>query len=355
MPAAVRYLETRRRKGGRPYYVVNPPKYVRQVTGASFQTFEDYKQAVLAAQAVYSTYVNTKKGKKPAYVDQSTVAGLIQAYRNSTAFKKLRKGSQTNYASVFRLVENLKVNNTEFGSLQAKSITPKDADRLYQHIEKSVSATRGHAVCKILRRVWFVGKRHGLVDINPFERMGISAPKSRTVLWEPEEIDRFVAKADEMGLQSLGTLAILMYDLCQRPGDMRMLKWSDYNESEGTISFIQEKTGTEMYLPVSPRIKNRLKMTPQTSEFIVLGPYGKPLCLYSVSRLCRKVLEAAGLPKHLQMRDFRRTGATELAEAGATEDELRSVTGHQSRDVLSIYVRPTKKLAITAMNRRFQK
>lgn len=355
MPAAVRYLETRRRKGGRPYYVVNPPKYVRQVTGASFQTFEDYKQAVLAAQAVYSTYVNTKKGKNSVYVEQGTVGGIINAYKQTTSYRKLRTGTKASYESIFRLVMSVRIGNNEFHTLQAKSITPNDADRLFQHIEKMISSTRGYNVCRLMRRVWFVGKRHGLVDINPFERMGISAPKSRTVLWEPEEIDRFVAKADEMGLQSLGTLAILMYDLCQRPGDMRMLKWSDYNESEGTISFIQEKTGTEMYLPVSPRIKNRLKMTPQTSEFIVLGPYGKPLCLYSVSRLCRKVLEAAGLPKHLQMRDFRRTGATELAEAGATEDELRSVTGHQSRDVLSIYVRPTKKLAITAMNRRFQK
>ena len=53
------------------------------------------------------------------------------------------------------------------------------------------------------------------------------------------------------------------------------------------------------------------------------------------------------------MRDLRRTGATKMAEAGCTEDELRSVTGHQSRDVLSIYVRPTKKLAAAGINKRF--
>jgi len=42
-----------------------------------------------------------------------------------------------------------------------------------------------------------------------------------------------------------------------------------------------------------------------------------------------------------------------MAEAGCTEDELRSVTGHQSRDVLSIYVRPTRKLAAAGINKRF--
>ena len=39
--------------------------------------------------------------------------------------------------------------------------------------------------------------------------------------------------------------------------------------------------------------------------------------------------------------------------AGVVQDELRSVTGHQSRDVLSIYVRPTDKLAATGINKRF--
>jgi integrase len=66
-----------------------------------------------------------------------------------------------------------------------------------------------------------------------------------------------------------------------------------------------------------------------------------------------RIRRAAGLPKELQIRDLRRTGATEMAEAGCTEDELRSVTGHQSRDVLSIYVRPTTKLAAAGINKRF--
>jgi hypothetical protein len=50
---------------------------------------------------------------------------------------------------------------------------------------------------------------------------------------------------------------------------------------------------------------------------------------------------------------FEESGRNLMAESGCTEDELRSVTGHQSRDVLSIYVRPTDKLAQSGISRRF--
>jgi len=79
--------------------------------------------------------------------------------------------------------------------------------------------------------------------------------------------------------------------------------------------------------------------------------------------LCRRlynshldiVRQAAGLPKHLKMADLRRTGATEMAESGCTNAELRSVTGHKTMDVLSIYVRQTDKLAATGQSKRYAK
>jgi len=53
------------------------------------------------------------------------------------------------------------------------------------------------------------------------------------------------------------------------------------------------------------------------------------------------------------MADLRRTGATEMAESGCTEDQLRAVTGHKSRVILETYVRPTRRMARAGMNKRF--
>ena len=51
--------------------------------------------------------------------------------------------------------------------------------------------------------------------------------------------------------------------------------------------------------------------------------------------------------------DLRRTGATELGEANCTEDEIRAITGHKSRQVVSTYVKTSLRMATTAQRKRF--
>lgn len=206
-----------------------------------------------------------------------------------------------------------------------------------------------------MRKVWFVGKRHGKVQVNPFERMGLKGLEDRVVLWEPGQVEALIKTADEMGLFSIGTITLLCYHLCQRPGDMRQLRHKDFDGR--VFSFIQEKTKTRVEIPVSPQIAQRLvPLMEKSNPDDYIAPCevtGNPYDRFLYVKYFSKVRAAAGLPTHLQLRDLRRTGATEMAEAGCTEDELRSVTGHLSRNVLSIYVRPTKKLAASGINKRF--
>jgi integrase len=66
-----------------------------------------------------------------------------------------------------------------------------------------------------------------------------------------------------------------------------------------------------------------------------------------------EIRQRAMLPSKLTMKCLRHSGATELGEADATEDQIASVTGHKSRQMLNIYVKKTKRLAETAQNKRF--
>ena len=133
---------------------------------------------------------------------------------------------------------------------------------------------------------------------------------------------------------------------------MRKLRWSDLQD--GVFRFIQEKTGIEVEIPASERLLDRLAgLDTQTDTIVVCEATQRPYDRRLYGKWFARIRDAAGLPSSLQLRDLRRTGATEMAEAGCTEDELRSVTGHQSRDVLSIYVRPTVKLAASGISKRF--
>lgn len=70
--------------------------------------------------------------------------------------------------------------------------------------------------------------------------------------------------------------------------------------------------------------------------------------------MVKAMLADAGLPSGLQVRDPRRSGATELGEAGATDDELRAVTAHATREVVGVYVLPHRSgmMAANAMKKR---
>lgn len=358
----IKYLEERKRTNGRTVWVVNPPKYVRDaVEGAEYEQYDTRAEAVERATVVAQAYKDYQRGlKRDIRIPQDTVDGLVSFYKTTNEYKKLKANSRDLYLLMIRTACNARIGqaNINFGEMKASSVSPTHSDKLYEILCKDFSEHRAVHVCKVMRKIWFVGKRHGKVQFNPFEKMGIKGLKPRVVLWEPEQFNTFVAKADEIGLDAIGTLALLCYHLCQRPGDMRQLKWRNY--SNGIIRFIQEKTQVEVEIPCSDALIARLdtlkakREDVQPDDFIVLCERtGKPYDRFLYVKDARRVREAAGLPDTLQLRDFRRTGATEMADSGCTEDELRSVTGHQSRDVLSIYVRPTRKMAAAGVNKRF--
>jgi len=248
-------------------------------------------------------------------------------------------------------------NGAVFGEMKSSNVTPEHADKLYLKLQELKSQHRATHVCKVLRKIWFMGMRAGRVKNNPFQRMNLKGLEDRKVLWEPEQVEKFIQTADEMNMRSIGTMALLCYDLCQRPGDMRQLTWG--NLKRDCISFTQEKTGTEVTIPCSPRLLSRLcdikpSNVSDIEHIVLCEATGKPFDRRLYSKWAARIRNHAKLPADLQIRDLRRTGATEMAESGCTEDELRSVTGHQSRDVLSIYVRPTIKLAAAGVNKRFQ-
>lgn len=69
-------------------------------------------------------------------------------------------------------------------------------------------------------------------------------------------------------------------------------------------------------------------------------------------KVVRRIADQAGIPAGLTFMDLRRSGLTELGEAGATDDEIRSVSGHKTREIVAAYVLPTDVQAGHALNKR---
>lgn len=357
--STAKYVQRRKKADGSVVWAFNPPAYVRETITTheiSYVQFEDRLDAEEHSKLVQELYRDIKnKEKKEAHLPIGSVMSLAASYKRTNAWSSLSDNTKRTYNQLLRGSFDVRLgqSNKTFGEMNAKNVSPMVAEQLYSHLKESVSEHRANHTVKVLRRVWQVCKRKQLVRQNPFREMGLRSLPERIVLWEPEQVQSFIEHADEQGYWSVGTLALLCYDLCQRPGDMRQLLWQNYKD--GTFDFVQEKTKVRVTIPASPRLIERLSQrTGEPSDYICLSEKsGKPYDRFAAYKLVGRLRKAAGLPDHLQLRDLRRTGATEMAEAGCTEDELRSVTGHKGRGVLNTYVRPTRKLAQGGMSKRF--
>jgi len=351
----VKYLEERHRADGTPYWVVAPKKRLREATGMGYQQFSDRDEAVSYARDLAQAVEDyRRRNSGSVHVKDDTVDGLLSYYMTTRHYGELAESTRTNYRSLMRTISKVRLgqSNTLFGQMLYSNIDPKHADAFYDHLRKDGSPTRAVDAVKVCRKAWNVAMRGGLVRSNPWTKMNITKPAPRIVLWEPEEVERFISTADEMGEWSMGTVAMLCYHLCQRPGDMRQLRWKHFTGED--FDFVQAKTGERVEVMASPQLLQRIGK-PRHPE-ICIAPAnfdGDPISNSAFYAKYRRILSRSGLPQHLQARDWRRTGATEMAEAGCTEDELRSVTGHRSRGILNIYVRPTKKLSRAGMMKRF--
>lgn len=358
-----KYLEKRQKADGAVFWAFNPNQSVRKALGYKYKSFQNKRDAELMCRQVAAEFnLYQRKKAQNVKVDEESVLGLINFYKTTYEWQKLAENSKIHYNLLFRTATEFSVGNANktFGELDAQSITATKADALYTQILKAFSPHRAVHVVKVLRKVWNEGFRHDRVRANPFSNMRIPDLPARTVLWEPEQVHTLISKADEMGFPSIGTLTLLCYDLCSRPGDMRQLTWGSYDGIY--MEYIQEKTKTRLSVLTSPRLNARLGPLKDSAiggekapedHIIIAETTGKPYTKDHLVKCFARIRRQAGLPTHLQLRDLRRTGATEMAESGCTEDELRAVTGHQSREILATYVRPTTKLATSAVNKRF--
>lgn len=383
MKEHIKYLERRERKTG-VIWVVNPTRAVRNALDVGYEQFTLREEAEQRAREISIAFEDYKRGiKRDLRINEETIDGLFAFFTQTKHFRDLKPNSKRSYTFLYRTAQNMRIGqaNVNFGQMLIKSVDAGVADALYQAILDRYSKHRANNCCKVLRRMFYTARRTKFLrrPDNPFAAMGMKETPARKTLWEPEQVQAFIDQCDANHIPELGTLALLCYDLCQRPGDMRQLRWSQFRD--GVIHVTQEKTGAEVSIPASPRLLKRLedeqKRIQHAKKFVEDNPTNKVAlrmkrvlpgieefvcCYWETGKIFDRFLyhkhmqrmrDLAGLPKELQFRDLRRTGATEMAEAGCTEDELLSVTGHKTRGILNTYIRHNQRMAASGVNKRF--
>jgi len=301
--------------------------------GFSYEALgKDPMKAAARARELNEQVERAKLGLDARTKRGDTVAALIDAYQSCPRYKSRAETTRKGYDHFLKHIRALA------GHVIVATI---DRPGMLQTYEKLIAA-RGLYTANAYMKVWQILLKHaydlGWRKDNPAAGLGLQTPPPREQVWTVDQILAFCDAAVEMGRPSMRLAMLLAYDLGQRPGDYIKLTWTTYTGSGFMIK--QSKTKTRVNAPFeNPFLWAEIDAMPRKHSHVLICEGTKaPYKADYFRHLCTKIRRAAKLPEQLQFRDLRRTAATEIGNAGATDDQLRALQGWKTRNQAATYV-----------------
>jgi hypothetical protein len=281
-----------------------------------------------------------------------TCARLFKDFQASEEFADLKPRSQKDYIYYLGKIEG------DFGTVMVRSLTPKVIKTHYRRLQREVSNTWAYHILSTWRGVLSWAVSEDWLPKNPALDVKLKAPKARSVVWTATQRDAYVAKAREMGWESIATLVLVADSIGQSPIDVRLLTRGAYNGR--SIAVARQKTGvTDAPIALFPEAKRSLDayLAKQSAKLpdaplFTHDKIGGKWTAVTLAKWHGKIRAAAKLPKELQLQDFRTTAMTEGGAADGTVDELRALARHRTRSAALHYVHPDSRFVDSIQAKR---
>ena len=283
-----------------------------------------------------------------------TVKHLVDKYYNSNDFKMLRSRTKKDYQYF------LSVMVADFGSVNFCELTSKQAKHAYEAwVGRGISLA--NHVCTVSSILFRYAIEMEYTHVNPFANIKRKTPPQRKVVWTEDDVRHFLDTAyGEFQWRSIGMIVHMAYEWCQRLGDMRLLTWDNIDLEAKKLYLEQSKRRAEVTLPIEDDLLEMLIQQEQDFGFQqyvvprttpVQGQY-EPYSMERLSKAGRAVMREAGLSDELRLMDLRRTGTTQMVEAGVPMGQIMSVTGHSNPQSVKPYMKNTYASANNALTVR---
>ena len=277
-----------------------------------------------------------------------TVKHLVDKYYNSNDFKMLRSRTRKDYKYFLSIMVN------DFGSVKFCELTSKQAKHAYEDwVVRGISLA--NHVCTVSSIVFRYAIEMEYTNINPFANVKRKSAPQRKVVWTEDDVRQFLDTAySTFEWRSIGLIVHMAYEWCQRLGDMRLLTWDNLDLEARKLYLEQSKRRAEVTLPIEDDLLEMLTQQEQDfgfQQYVVprTSPVQGQYHAYSMERLSkagRTVMREAGLS------DLRRTGTTQMVEAGVSMGQIMSVTGHTNPQSVKPYMKNTYASANNALTTR---
>lgn len=282
------------------------------------------------------------------------VNALVNIYYESNDFNMLREKTKKDYRYFINQIVK------DIGDVKLEDVTPLVAKRLYEAWVKRGVSLANH-ICSVANLLFNYGVMMEYVATNPFSSVRRKNVPTRKTVWTREQLTKFLDVAySEWEYRNIGLIAHMAYEWCQRVGDMRLLEWDSLDLENKKLSLTQSKRRSQVELPIHDDLASMLLEQQNLfgfQQYVVpmMEPVDtkyKPYTIYHISRAAKAILTKAGLPDELRLSDLRRTGTTEMVDAGVSMAQIMSVTGHSNPQSVKPYMKHTYISANAALAAR---
>lgn len=247
---------------------------------------------------------------------------------------------------------------SDFGHVMVRALTPSVIKAYYKRKRREVSQTWAYHLLSNFRTILSWAESEDWITDNPALKVTMKSPPKRTVQWQAEQAQIYIATANELGWDSVAAMAYVFDSIGQSPVDVRTLNRKSYDGR--AIDVTHAKTGMEgAPIPLFPEAKAALDAYLATqpaklpdAPLFTHDRIGGEWKASTLAKVHGQIRKAAGLPKALQLQDFRTTVMTEGGAADGTVDELRGLARHSTRTAALHYVHPDARYVESIQEKR---
>lgn len=264
---------------------------------------------------------------------------LIMRFYKSRDWMKLKAKTQYTYRG------ELERFRAKYGDRPVAGMTARHIDRLMDLMQDTPTAANN--LKKRLGQLFdFAAKLEWRKD-NPARLVrSIQVKNGGYRTWQEEQIAQYEAH------WPLGTMQRLAFDLAlytaQRRSDVRVM--GPQHVDKGIIRVTQLKTGKTLRIPIHPKLAESIAATPSGNLAFLVRPNGTPFTEKGFGMWFMRQCRAAGLDGY-SMHGLRKAFSRRMAEAGLTNQQIKSITGHSGDSEVARYTREAEqaKIAVSAM------
>lgn len=251
---------------------------------------------------------------------------LIARYYKTDQFKSLADQTRNTYRNTLERFR------TDRAGLLIRGIRQRHVTAMLDELAGKPGAQQN--LRKALRNVLNLALAIGWIDVHPME--GLRRPKKAVQgfrPWSPEDIALFEARWPS-GTRERLALALLLYTAQRRQDVVRMGR---QHISGDLIRVKQQKTGTELLIPIHPKLAIEIAAAPREHLTFLMTAHGEPFTPAGFTNWFVERARLAGLPPRSSPHGLRKAAANMLAEAGCTPSQIMAVTGHKNLSEVTLY------------------